>query len=197
MPHADSARDAILDRAVQVASVQGLNGLTIGMLASAVRMSKGGICAHFRSKKDLQLATAERATTLFRDAVIAPVLGKRRGLPRLRALGDAWLGYVDSGTFAGGCFFTNAALELDDAAASDEVGEYVRTQYARYLDFIELCAREAVEAEQLRRDVEPRRLALELHGIMAAALLWRAIGRDDALSTARTALADLLARAAA
>src|SRR4051812_14395388 len=105
MLHRDSSRDTILDTAVPIASADGLNGLTIGVLATTVQMTKGGICAHFPSKKDLQLATAERAAALFREAVVVPALGKRPGLPRLRALGDAWLDYLESGTFAGGCFF--------------------------------------------------------------------------------------------
>jgi AcrR family transcriptional regulator len=193
MLHRDSARDTILDTAVQMASVDGLRGLTIGVLASTVQMTKGGISAHFPSKKALQLATAERAAMLFREAVIAPALRKGPGLARLRALGEAWLDYLDSGTFAGGCFFTNAALEMDDAVER-EVGDYVREQYGRYLDFIERSIREAVDAGHLTDGIRPRQLALELHGVFAAAVLWHSIGRPDAAAVARTAFRGLLKR---
>jgi AcrR family transcriptional regulator len=101
---AESTRAAILERAVDVASVEGLEGLTIGRLASELRMSKSGLFAHFGSKEDLQLATLEAAAARFYTEVVAPAQREREGGPRLRAYCEAYLG----------CFWAAAAAEFDD-----------------------------------------------------------------------------------
>ena len=101
-------------RAVQLASVHGLNGLTIGALAEDVGMSKGGICAHFKNKTELQLEVITRARALMIQHVIAPSQAKPSGLSRLKTFDNAWWKYLENRVFEGGCFFTSAVLELDD-----------------------------------------------------------------------------------
>src|SRR3954453_3510532 len=96
-------REAILDRAVDLASVEGLEGLTIGRLAAELRMSKSGLFAHFGSKQELQLATVAAAAERFRLAVIAPALEAPEGAERLRALGEGYLSHLD--LYSGGCFW--------------------------------------------------------------------------------------------
>jgi AcrR family transcriptional regulator len=124
--------------------------------------------------------------------VVAPVLGKPRGLPRLQALCDAWLRYAESGTFEGGCFFTNAALELDDIEDTP-AREAVRAQFGAFLDLIEKCARDAVQAGHFRRDLDVRQFALALHGIKTGALVWKALGRlKNPFAVAREAMRDLI-----
>lgn len=172
----DSSREVILARAVQLASLRGLEGLTIGGLAEDVQMSKGGISAHFRSKLDLQLATVERAAQVFQDAVVLPTRSKRPGKARLEALDDAWFQYLDDGIFEGGCFFTNAMLELDDLALS-EVRDAVVTQYNRLLDYVEHHAKEAIQKGEFRNDLDANRFALEWIGVKLGAILWRGLGR--------------------
>src|SRR2546425_861437 len=88
-------RKAILDRAVDLASEEGLEGLTIGRLASEMEMSKSGLFGHFGSKEDLQLATIDRATHRFADEVITPVGDLQAGVERLRALCDRYIGYME------------------------------------------------------------------------------------------------------
>ena len=139
-----SSRDAILDTAVQIASVQGLEGLSIGGLAKAAGKSKGGICAHFPAKADLQLAVVERAAEIFRRSVVEPALEKRSGFERLEALMEGWFAYIQSEVFRGGCFFTNAALELDDLE-STEVLEQVQHLYGAYLQLLEKNIARAAE----------------------------------------------------
>jgi AcrR family transcriptional regulator len=96
-------RASILDRAVDLASVEGLEGLTIGRLAAELRMSKSGLFAHFGSKQELQLATVEAAARRFRDSVIVPSLEAPEGAPRIRAMGDRYLERM--GDYSGGCFW--------------------------------------------------------------------------------------------
>jgi AcrR family transcriptional regulator len=99
-----------LRAAASLATVEGLEGLSIGHLASAIGMSKSGFYAHFRSKQELQLATVEEAERIFDDEVVQPALAARPGLAQLAAVYEAFLGYVQRDTFPGGCFFVATAL---------------------------------------------------------------------------------------
>ena len=59
-------RVAIVDRAVELSSLQGLEGLTLGRLAGELRMSKSGVVGHFGSKERLQLMTLKAANEIFK-----------------------------------------------------------------------------------------------------------------------------------
>ncbi|HEX8188504.1 MAG TPA: helix-turn-helix domain-containing protein, partial [Pyrinomonadaceae bacterium] len=111
--HGERTRQAILEAAVDIASEEGLEGLTIGRLAAELSMSKSGLFAHFGSKEELQLATVEAARDVFVREVVRPAFGAPRGLARLWQLCDVWLGYVRREVFRGGCFFAAAAAEFD------------------------------------------------------------------------------------
>ena len=106
-------REAILKTAVDVASAEGLEGLTIGRLAAELEMSKSGLFAHFGSKEELQLATIGAAREIFVDEVVRPAFENDPGLSRLWALLDSWLRYAEAGIFKGGCFFAAASAEFD------------------------------------------------------------------------------------
>jgi AcrR family transcriptional regulator len=106
--------DAIVDRAVAVASTDGLEGLTIGRLATDMRMSKAGVIGHFGSKEALQLEALERAIDAWRDAVWEPVANEEPGLPRLLAVARRWSEFLGDCPFPGGCFLTAASFEFDD-----------------------------------------------------------------------------------
>src|SRR5207237_8228651 len=109
----DRTRRQILDAAVDIASVEGLEGLSIGALASKLRMSKSGLFAAFGSKEELQVAAVDHAASIFVEQVVRRGLAAPRGLPRLRALCDAWLDYARRQVFRGGCFFAAASSEFD------------------------------------------------------------------------------------
>jgi AcrR family transcriptional regulator len=109
----ERSRNAILREAAQLATVEGLAGLSIGRLAEAVGMSKSGLFAHFGSKEELQLATIETASALFTAEVIEPALAAETGLERLRALAERFLAHVEGHVFPGGCFFASVAAEMD------------------------------------------------------------------------------------
>src|ERR1700684_1603972 len=110
--HGARTRQAILATAADVASVDGLDGLTVGRLAADLGMSKSGLFAHFGSKLDLQLATVGAGAERFRDLVIVPALPAPDGAPRLRAMGEHYFDYLE--TFPGGCFWGATASEYDD-----------------------------------------------------------------------------------
>ena len=99
----DRTRRAILARAVDLASAEGLEGLSIGRLATELGVSKSGLFAHFGSKQELQLETIDAASEIFEEIVWLPVADREPGLVRLAALMDSWLDYFHQGIFRGDC----------------------------------------------------------------------------------------------
>src|SRR3954462_10425301 len=110
----DSTRRAILRRAMQIASGDGLEGLSIARLASDLGMSKSGLFAHFGSKEELQLSTLRAARRVFSDEAVTPAQYVPEGEERLLVLVTSWLRYVGGNTFDGGCLFMEAAAEFDN-----------------------------------------------------------------------------------
>ena len=177
----EQTRAAILDRAVDLASAEGLEGLTIGRLAAELRMSKSGLFAHFGSKQELQLATIEAAAERFRAAVIEPALEAPDGAPRLRALGERYLEHLD--LYSGGCFWGATSAEYDDRPGP--VRDAVAGALDAWLGELERHARIAgVE--------QPERFAFELYAvIMGANARYRLSGDPKVFEYARGALARL------
>ena len=103
-PKGERTRQIILERAVDIASLEGLQGLTIGRLAEELGMSKSGLFAHFGSKEDLQIATIEAASQRYINEIFIEALRQPRGYPRLLAICNSWLSYIRRSVFPGGCF---------------------------------------------------------------------------------------------
>ena len=160
-------RAAILDEAARLATVEGLEGLSIGGLAAAAGMSKSGLYAHFGSKRELQLATIESARETFANEVLNPALTAPRGMKRLLAACDAFLSHVERRVFPGGCFFAVAAAEL--GTRSGPVHDSVAAQQRDWLTLLERLAREAQELGELGPGVDPAQLAFELNALLVAA----------------------------
>jgi AcrR family transcriptional regulator len=157
-------RDAILTRAVQLASEVGLDGLTIGRLAGALDLSKSGLFAHFESKEALQVATLERAAQQFVEVVIRPALQAPRGEPRLRALVERWLRWPIEVPQPGGCVFVQAAVELDDkpGPARDRLVALQR----EWLATVAGAVKGAIAEGHFGEDVDPEQIAFEIYGVM-------------------------------
>ncbi|MEV4561436.1 TetR/AcrR family transcriptional regulator [Kitasatospora sp. NPDC049285] len=161
-------RARIVDRSVALASVDGLEGLTIGRLATDLGLSKAGVLGHFGTKEGLQLATLERAATLFEELVWEPAAAVAPGERRLRAVCEAWIRYLEHAreVFPGGCLFTTAAVEFD---AHDGP---VRTAVARLLLVwrrrLAAEVRTAVSAGELAPGTDPEQLVYELTGMYLA-----------------------------
>ena len=126
MPKTMSTRDAILERAVDLASVEGLEALTIGHLAAEMQMSKSGLFRHFGSKEELQLATVAAAAGRFVEEVVRPALDEEAGIRRLRALSDGYIRHLEDQVFAGGCFWGATTPEFDDrpGPVRDSIRDY-------------------------------------------------------------------------
>jgi AcrR family transcriptional regulator len=177
-------RAAILERAVDLASVEGLEGLTIGRLARELEMSKSGLFAHFGSKQELQLAAVDAAAQRFRAAVIEPALGAPDGAPRLRAMGNSYLAYLEGGGYSGGCFWAATSAEYDDRPGP------VRDAIAAALD---AWLGELERQAGLAGCEDPGRFAFELYAVvMGANSRFRLSGDRAVFGYARGAIDRLL-----
>ena len=161
-PRGLKTRRAILRKAVNIASLEGLEGLTIGKLASTLRISKSGLFAHFGSKEDLQCAVVDEARDIFVEKVVLPA-GQLRGLRLLRALCQNWLSYGEQKVFPGGCFFSAASLEFDDRPGP--VRDRIVGLMKKWLGNLEHAARDAQAAGEIRKDVDVRQLAFEIQAL--------------------------------
>ena len=162
----ERTRAAILQSAMRLSTVDGLEGLTIGNLAKSLGMSKGGLYAHFGSKEELQLATVEAAGAVFVAEVIEPALRADPGVPQLLAFCDAYVDHLERLTFPGGCFFAGAALEM--GTHRGPVQEKVAEFHSGFVALVREFVRTAVALGQLPDDEDPAGLALELHGTLLA-----------------------------
>lgn len=183
----NETRSAILQVAIQIASAEGLEGLSLGRLATEVGMSKSGLFAHFRSKEELQLAVVDAAGELFVQEVIVPTLKLPAGLQRLRGLADYWLSYAGRRVFRGGCFFFAASMEFDGRPG--EVRERVKSLMQRWLQRLEAEIRYARENHELREDTDERQLAFEFNAqMMGANWAHQLMESQQALERARRAI---------
>jgi AcrR family transcriptional regulator len=186
-------RQAILEVAVDIASAEGLEGLTIGRLATQLSMSKSGLFAHFGSKEDLQLATIDAARTRFINQVIRPALAAEHGLPRLWRLCDDWLSHIQGGDCSGGCFFAAAASEFDSrpGVVRDRIADIMR----EWLGILRRAIVESQEAGQMDPDVDPLQLAFEFNSFeLGANWSFQLYGDKQAFGRARQAMLEQLHR---
>lgn len=154
----DASRRIVLDSATDLASVEGLDGLTIGRLAEASGSSKSSIATLFRSKEGLQLATVEAAREIFSAQIVEPAREHPRGVHRLAALLRNSLAYSKERVFAGGCFFAATAADVD--SKSGPVSDAVRAALVDWYGYLEAQIRHAVAVGEIDADAET--LAFEL-----------------------------------
>jgi AcrR family transcriptional regulator len=160
----ERSRAAILREAARLATVEGLDGLSLARLADAVGMSKSGLFAHFGSKEELQLATVDAASTIFEELVIEPAGEAPAGLPRLRVYIDGFLDHVEESVFPGGCFFISAMSELDTHPGPVRDGAMAFSQ--RWLTLLAEQVAAAQAAAELDPNADPPQIAFELHAFM-------------------------------
>ena len=168
-------RSAVTEAAAERASVEGLEGLTIGGVAEQMEMRKSSVFSLFGSKQDLQQAALGSAIEQFRREVWERAADRPPGVERLLALCDAWLDYHRREVMPGGCFLTTATIEYDarPGPLRDSVAETMR----RWLGTLEREAQAAIDAGELPADSNAADLAFELNALAAAASygfqLWR------------------------
>jgi AcrR family transcriptional regulator len=185
------SRDAILDNAARLATVEGLEGLSIGRLAEDTGMSKSGLYAHFTSKEELQLATIERAQEIFEAEVLSPARAKADGLPRLWALSDEFLSHLERQVFPGGCFFAAVGAEFDThpGPVKERIGVFIEGWVGELM----AAAAAAQRAGELPADPDPEQLIYEVDALLLMAhSAYTMYGDPALLERARVGLVRLL-----
>jgi len=161
----DQTRRAVLRRSVDIASVDGLEGLSIGRLATELGISKSGLFAHFGSKEELQLATIRAARRIYADEVVTPAFEVEPGLGRVWALSASWLDYSSSRVFPGGCFFQRVSHEY--AGRDGAVHDSLINVHVEWMTLIEETVQAAVDGGEVDADAD--QLAFDLNAYYEAA----------------------------
>jgi AcrR family transcriptional regulator len=185
-PDGERSRAAILREAARLATVEGLDGLSLARLADAVGMSKSGLFAHFGSKQELQLATIDAASAIFDELVIEPAGAETAGVPRLRAYIQRFLEHVQEGVFPGGCFFVSAMGELDTHPGPARDGAMAFSQ--RWLTLLAEQVAAAQATGELDPAADPAQVAFELNAYMV-------LGNMQFVATSDPAVLDRVRRA--
>ncbi|MGW1297285.1 TetR/AcrR family transcriptional regulator [Streptomyces sp. NPDC002533] len=163
----NQTRQLVLGRAVQIASVEGLEGLSLGRLATELGLSKSGVFALFGSKEGLQLATVRGAVAVFVDHVLRPTRSVPPGLGRVWRMCEAWIAYSRDRVFRGGCFFYAATAEFD--ARSGRVHDALASAQTGWVTFVEETIEEARAAGELAGDTDVCQLAFEVIALLELA----------------------------
>jgi AcrR family transcriptional regulator len=177
------SRTAILQEAARLATVEGLEGLSIGRLADAVGMSKSGLFAHFGSKEELQLATIETAWDLFGELVIGPALAEPTGIERLVGLTENFLRHVEENVFPGGCFFASVVTEMDTRVGP--VRDRALAALAGWLDRLTTAARDAQAEGAIAPGEDIDQLVFELESALLLANVQFVAGDGDLVALER------------
>lgn len=189
----ERSRERVLEQAARLATIEGLEGLSIGRLAAATGMPKSSVYVLFGSKEELQLATIEAARTSFIQEIVVPALSSTPpGLDRLLALCEGFLSYVERRVFPGGCFFVGASAELGarPGPVHDRVARYQR----EWGDLLQHEAHDANAHGELAGG-DPSQLAFELGVILAGTNIVAVLHSDDnAIERARHAILARLGR---
>jgi AcrR family transcriptional regulator len=170
------SRTAVLERSVQLASQDGLEGLTIGALAADLGVHKSSVHALFGSKQELQLATLAAARTILIEHVIQPALSSNVGLPRLQAIGEAWCDYLAADVFAGGCFLCAASAEMDGRPGP--LRDAVEAVMREWIAVLSANIDAAIAARELRAEQDSAAIAFRLNALGMAANWQRQLLND-------------------
>lgn len=192
----DASRRVVLERAADLASVEGLDGLSIGRIATAAHVSKSGVATLFGTKERLQLATVDAAAQRFREAVLEPARVEPRGIRRIVALLDAWIAYSRDRVFPGGCFFAAALADFD--AKPGPVRDAIAAAYRSWNDYLRIALGYAIDQQELHADTDAELLAFEFTSLLDGANARSVMsGSSEPYGLARRAVATRLVAAGA
>jgi AcrR family transcriptional regulator len=186
----ERTRIAVLDRALLLATSEGLDGLSLGQLAETLGISKSGLFAHWRSKEALQLAVIDHARRQWTEEVIRPALGEPPGVRRLWHVHDRRLAFYESGRLPGGCFFSNAHFEYN--ARPGPIRDRLAAELNDWMTFLTGLATEAVTLGELRASADPAAIAYEVEALGVCAVMQASVLGPVTFRHARHALREHL-----
>jgi len=190
MRKGEQTRAAIVEAALELAGRDGMEGLTIGLVADRMRMSKSGVFAHFGSREDLQIAVLKEYEKRFVEDVLLPSLNEARGLPRLEAMYGRWIDRI-SVEVSSGCIYVSGAVEYDDRPGPirDELVGMIRSWQAELVRAI----KQAVEVGHLRADTDPMQLVFVLQAfVLSVHFNTRLMHNKDSITRARAGFTQLI-----
>jgi AcrR family transcriptional regulator len=192
MGNAASTHERILQQGLELMSQAGLAGVTLGVLADQVGMSKSGLFAHFRSKEDVQIGLLRHMAQFATAHVVQPAMSADEGLPRLRALVRNWFGWAQRAGLPGGCPVAAGLFEFDDVEGA--VRNEILAMESQWRGLLRQLVQQAVDRGHLRQDLDVEQFIWELCGIYlshhAAHRFLRAADADRRANTAFQALLD-------
>jgi len=195
MGNPTTTRERILDQGLALMSQAGLEGVTLGVLADQVGMSKSGLFAHFRSKEEVQIRLLEHTAVVGAAYIIAPSMKEPEGLPRLKALVKNWFGWAPRAGLPGGCPVAAGMFEFDDVEGP--VRDKISAMEAEWRGLLTKTVADAISLGHLRGDLDAAQFVWELCGIyLSHHVAQRFLKSPDADRRAQTAFAALLERAA-
>jgi AcrR family transcriptional regulator len=183
-----------LGQGLALMSQSGLSGVTLGVLADQVGMSKSGLFAHFRSKEEVQIGLLQHMAEFATARVVAPAMTAKDGLPRLKALVANWLGWTRRAGLPGGCPVAAGLFEFDDIQSP--VRDKILEMEGEWRGLLAGLVRQAVAVGHLRRGLDVEQFVWELCGIyLSHHAAYRFLHAADADRRAKTAFQALLKRA--
>jgi len=191
MAKGEETKDMILQQAASLASVCGLEDVSIGKLAKATGLSKSGLFAHFNSKENLQTQVIQWVADMFSEQVMRPAFREPRGIPRIEAIFENWKDWIDGESLPGGCMMIASSTEFDDkpGAVRDEIVKMMDA----LLKSLTRTAAIAVEEGHFKADTDPRQFAFEFESLLHGYhLLHRLLKDPDARQRSDLALKRLL-----
>lgn len=189
-------RSRIVQTALRAASIDGVEGISLGKVAADVGMSKSGLFAHFESKEALQVDVIAAAADKFVEVVVTPALKFPRGAPRLRALFEHWLVWEQNESLPGGCVFMHATAELDDRPGP--VRDALVAHQQEWLEALGKAVQLTIDEGHFKPDVDPSLFAFQLYGIVLSYYHSARLFRDpSAKSNAIRSFESLMSAAAA
>ncbi|MFD4371380.1 TetR/AcrR family transcriptional regulator [Streptomyces sp. NPDC058486] len=163
----NQTRQLVLKRTVEIASVEGLEGLSLGRLATELKLSKSGVFALFGSKEELQLSTVRAAIKIYLEHVVQPTREIPPGLRRLWGICTAWLTYSEQRVFPGGCFFYSVSAEYD--AREGKVHDTIAAAHANWFSFLGQTVEEAQRVGEAQQDIDIPQLVFEIVALLETA----------------------------
>ncbi|MEW9556412.1 TetR/AcrR family transcriptional regulator [Nonomuraea sp. NPDC050783] len=184
------SRSTITRRAVDVASIEGLSGLSFGSLAADVGLSKGGVAALFPTKEQLQVATVESAREVFLEAVVQPTSAVPSGAARLKALIERWIAYAEAPLFPGGCFWAANLPDFDSRPGP--VRDSLARQRRSWLALLAEQVSQAIAAGEVT-GLDPELTAFQIDALLNSANIAMRLGETGGADKVRRVIDGLLA----
>lgn len=131
----DISRRRAAFAAAEIATLTGLESISMSSLSARTGLSKSGILTVFESREAIQLAAVADVRSMTIAELISPAWNKEPGTERLTQFIRNWFDYVKGRSFPGGCFL--AAVSAEYAGQTGPVADAIREFKQSWIQLIE------------------------------------------------------------